>query len=78
MRKFKPNHVYHIKFLDHCIGIEDALTISFTGTFLKETKNCYIFSHWIVESDDREIVESNYEINSILKAVIVSAKELKV
>ena len=77
MKKMKPNALYHVKFLDHCIGEEEGITVDMVGWYIKENEHCYIFSHWIVENGDARLREDNLEKNSILKAVILHIQEVK-
>ena len=73
--KYKKNTAYQLKFLDHTCGHEDISIIIFIGYFIKETKNAYVFSHWIVE--DEEDREDNYEYSAILKKTIFHSYEIK-
>lgn len=77
-KKLKPYALYHVKFLDHCIGEEeDGIVVDIVAFFVKERANTLVFSHWIVENGDLRLKDDNLEKNSILKAVILHIQEVK-
>jgi len=79
MSKLKKNCLYCVQFFDHFIGGEDEIVVNFVGYFIRNSANnkYHIFSHWIIESSDEQLVDNNLEPCAILKSTIIGIEEIK-
>lgn len=68
--KLKKWDSYRVKFYDHCLGKDSEITCEILGYFVRETKNAYVFTHWVVTNDE-DYKEDNIEITTILKSTII-------
>lgn len=73
---FKKDKLYYIKFLDHSVGIKDAMVIEAVGWVVKDASNYVVFTSWKVLSDDTDVVDNNHEPFSIIKSCIKKKKIL--
>lgn len=71
MKKLEKYRPYIVHFFDHCIGDCDEIEIFALGYFIKETKNCYIFSHWLIQNQKEETIMNNLEPFSLVKKAII-------
>jgi len=74
--KYKQNVAYELRFLDHFCGHDDITIVVFIGYFIKETDKAYVFSHWVLEENNKDR-EHNYEFSAIIKDSILSSHEIK-
>lgn len=74
MPRLRKGKAYSIKFYDHSVGDQGVL-VHIVGWFLEEDKVFASFTTWlIIENDDQETVEANYERVNVIKSSIKSCK----
>lgn len=73
---FKKDKLYYIKFLDHSVGLKDAMIIEAVGWCVKDDPKYVVFTSWKVLSDDQDVVDNNHEPFSIIKSCIKKKKQL--
>lgn len=76
MVKFKEGEWYRLKFLDHVMGMDKAVTCIIFAYVVKENKDCVAFSWW--ECTDPEYKDDNKELITLVKGTILEAKLVKV
>ena len=74
--KLVKYQLYKVRFFDHCVNIDKEMVIEAVGFFIKSTRNAYVFSHWLVQSKDKEIVRNNLEPFTLIKKAIISISPL--
>lgn len=74
--KFKVGRAYHIKFLDHSVGIKGKILVETLGWCIEDHDDHAVFTAWQVISDDKAVVNDNHEPFSIIKSCIKSKKLL--
>lgn len=74
--RFRIGRAYWIKFLDHSIGIKGKMEIEVVGWVIEDHPDHVILSHWMVQSNDKSVVDDNHEPTSLIKSCIVRKKLL--
>ena len=75
--RFKKEKLYIVEFLDHASGVDHHIVIRIVGWFIKETEKAYVFSPWVVQHEDRSLVEGNYEYITIVKELVTRKSEVR-
>jgi hypothetical protein len=75
--KFKVGCAYKIQFLDHSVGMKEAMVIDVIGWCVKDSAKFAVFSAWKVDHEDAAIVEHNHEPFSIIKSCIQKKRLLR-
>lgn len=76
--KFQKDKLYYLKFKDHSAGIKNIMIIEAVGWVVKDEKDYVVFTSWLVNNDDKEIVDNNHEPFSIVKSCIIKKRLLKI
>lgn len=74
--KFKIGDCYRVLFLDHSVGMKDMMTIEVVGWCIADNKDNVVFTSWMVQSDDEEVVSENHEPFSIIKSCIKRKRKI--
>lgn len=74
--KFKPGDLYEINFYDHCTGHDSPFNCFVVGYVLDDDDAYVKLSHWIVNTDERDVFKDNLEKVIILKSCIIKRKKL--
>ena len=68
---------YKITFEDHTCGTNQIMTIDVVGWVVEVTDKKVVVSHWKVDSEDKDLVESNYEYTTIIRKTILSKRVIR-
>jgi hypothetical protein len=75
--KFEVGIAYRVTFWDHSCGIDGPIKCEVYGKCIYQTDHYIVLSHWVCLSDDRQVVEDNYEYTTLVKACMISRKALR-
>jgi len=75
--KFKVGSAYTIRFLDHSVGMKEAMVIDVVGWCIKDEPKYAVFTSWKIDHEDESIVEHNHEPFSIIKSCIQKKRLLR-
>ena len=76
VKKYKKDNLYRIKFWDHSTGDAGVLLCTVVGFCFEDSDRSVRVTHWIVHSDDKDVVKENREPTNILKCCIVKSERL--
>jgi hypothetical protein len=68
--KFREGHHYILEFYDHGIGVTEPIRCQVSGWIVSDHKDFVKLTTWLVQSDDKEVVDNNLELVIILKTAI--------
>ena len=74
---FVVGRAYWIKFLDHSVGIKGKMEIETLGWCIENHKDYAVFSAWVVDSDDKKVVDDNHEPFSVIKSCIKQKRVIR-
>lgn len=75
--KFKEGKLYYIRFEDHAFGIKKVMMIEAVGWCIKESDTFAVFSPWVVDDLDKEVVDDNHEPFTVVKSCIKRKRLLR-
>ena len=71
--RFKEGSLYHILFLDHCVGFEEVIKVNVVGYVYEDTDTEVKLTHWKEEHPEWK---TSIEKTCIVKSTIVKTKKL--
>lgn len=76
VKKYKPGNLYKIQFWDHSLGDADVLLCTVVGFCFEDSDRRIRLTHWLVHSEDKDVVKDNREPTNILKCCIERSEKL--
>ena len=76
--KFSVGKPYYLEFQDHAFGINKVMIIKAVGWCTEDDKNYAVFTPWLVDSDDYDIVKNNQEPFVVVKSCILKKRVINV
>ena len=73
-----PKKILYLKFWDHIKDHDKPAESHFLGWLIKETKDYYVLSPWVVADLTEEEFKNNLENYTILKSTIIKKKVMKI
>lgn len=73
---FKPGYLYYIDFDDHTSGKRGIVKSQCVGWCIENHDKYAVFTWWLADDDDKELVDDSHEPFSILKSTVNNFKLL--
>jgi hypothetical protein len=74
---FEQDVLYKILFLDHAVGIDEAIKCEVVGWVTKDSDVAVTLSHWMVRHEDEEVVRGNTEHTTLVKRAILNVQKIE-
>ena len=75
MARFRKGLWYKVKFLDHAVGIDRAVTCKIYGWVVSQDKVSVVLSSW--ECEDVELKPDNTELITLIKSTVLEAQQVE-